>query len=223
MTALDAWIEARRGDAIAGLLRCISSQQTKIRTGFGQTIVPRRGSIVASAVIASYDPDPDYFFHWFRDSALIVDALRYLHVKPCEDINALQALKDFVAFSIAVQSLDGRQLITHASWRDSVQPDFRRYLRDEEDLARVHGQLLEAETRINPDGSLDISRWPRPQHNGSALRALALIRWSEHGLAASLQNDVASLIVRDLMYVEHHAEQSCFDIWEEEKGFHYYT
>ena len=27
-------------------------------------------------VLADYDPDPDYFFHWFRDSAIVIDALR---------------------------------------------------------------------------------------------------------------------------------------------------
>src|ERR1700744_2298962 len=107
MTALDAWIEARRGDAIAGLLRCISSQQTKIRTGFGQTIVPRRGSIVASAVIASYDPDPDYFFHWYRDSALIMDALRLVRH---EVVQARQLLADFVSFSLDLARLDGRDV-----------------------------------------------------------------------------------------------------------------
>ena len=25
---------------------------------------------------AAYDPDPDYFFHWHRDSAIVIDALR---------------------------------------------------------------------------------------------------------------------------------------------------
>src|SRR3546814_7671953 len=53
----------------------------KSRPGFAQNIRPRAGSIIASPVLASYDPDPDYFFHWYRDSAVVIDALRVL----CED------------------------------------------------------------------------------------------------------------------------------------------
>ena len=34
-----------------------------------------------------------------------------------------------------------------------------------------------AETRVNPDGTLDISSWARPQHDGPPLRALAVLRW----------------------------------------------
>ena len=50
----------------------------KERPRFGQVIAPKPGSVVASPVLASYDPDPDYFFHWYRDSALVMDALRLL-------------------------------------------------------------------------------------------------------------------------------------------------
>ena len=45
---------------------------------FVQIIVPKPGSVVASPVLAAYDPEPDYFFHWYRDSALVMDALRLL-------------------------------------------------------------------------------------------------------------------------------------------------
>ena len=50
----------------------------KLRPRFGQVIVPKPGSVVASPVLAAYDPEPDYFFHWYRDSALVMDALRLL-------------------------------------------------------------------------------------------------------------------------------------------------
>ncbi|NBV94800.1 MAG: glucan 1,4-alpha-glucosidase, partial [Methylocystaceae bacterium] len=51
------------------MLRAISATQIiKDRPGFGQRIIPQLGSVLASPIPASYDPDPDYFFHWFRDS-----------------------------------------------------------------------------------------------------------------------------------------------------------
>lgn len=210
MMALDAWIEGRRGDAIAGLLRCISAQQTKIRAGFGQTIVPRRGSVVASAVIASYDPDPDYFFHWYRDSALIMDALRLVRH---EVGRARQLLADFVSFSLNLAALDGRDM--PAGWQGRAEPDFQRFLRV--DIARAHGDAIPAETRVNPDGTLDISDWPRPQYDGPALRALALMRW---GIESEAEK---SLLTGDLRFLLAHARKPCFDIWEEEVGHHYYT
>jgi len=48
--------------------------------GFGQTIRPCRvrfGLDVARLL----DPDPDYFFHWLRDSAIVIDALRHVIVE----------------------------------------------------------------------------------------------------------------------------------------------
>src|ERR1700760_1483409 len=124
MSGLEAWIAIQRRYAIAGLLRCISSQQVKIREGFGQRIVPRPGSVVASAVLASWDPLPDYFFHWYRDSALIVDALRLVQEAVPQ---ARQLLADFVRFSLELAALDGRAM--PAGWQDKVQPDFARFLR----------------------------------------------------------------------------------------------
>ena len=77
VTALDDWIEKEARFAAGAMLRAVSATNlVKERPGFGQRIVPRPGSVVASPVLAAYDPDPDYFFHWFRDSAIIIDALR---------------------------------------------------------------------------------------------------------------------------------------------------
>ena len=76
MTALDDWIEKEARFAAGAMLRSVSATNlVKERPGFGQRVVPRPGSVLASPVPASYDPDPDYFFHWFRDSAIIIDAL----------------------------------------------------------------------------------------------------------------------------------------------------
>ncbi len=70
---------ARQYDVSAALmLRAISATHlVKERRGFGQTIRPAPGSVLASTALGSWDPDPDYFFHWPRDSALVIDALRH--------------------------------------------------------------------------------------------------------------------------------------------------
>ena len=77
MPGLAEWILAEARFATATMQRAISATQLIMeRPGFGQRVVPRRGSVLASPVPAHYDPDPDYFFHWFRDSAIVIDALR---------------------------------------------------------------------------------------------------------------------------------------------------
>src|SRR6185437_12356801 len=120
--------------------------------------------------------------------------------------------------------LDGRALVQSALWRDRVAADHRQYLRDDAELARVHGPAVSGETRVNADGMLDISRWGRPQHDGPALRALTLMRWTRDAvLPAQLAASLETLLRADLAYVHRFAPEPCFDIWEEDIGLHYYT
>jgi len=210
MTSLESWIARQREHAIAGLLRSISTPVVKTRQGFGQVIRPAKGSIVASPVPASYDPDPDYFFHWFRDGAAVIDALALVRdAVP----GARRLFEDFVDFSLGLSQLDGRRM--PSDWRVGTAPDFVRFLR--KDIGQAHGDAIGAETRVNPDGTLDISDWPRPQHDGPALRALALLRWGP------VRESEILLLKQDLAFVLTHARQPCFDVWEEEVGLHYYT
>lgn len=210
MPDLERWIAREWDHAAEMMLKSISATDVvKDRARFGQVIVPKPGSVVASPVLAAYDPEPDYFFHWYRDSALVMDALRLLK----GDLpQAEQLFRDFVHFSRALDTLDGR--ILPPGWRDAVEPEFRRFLRA--DAGQAHGAAIQADTRVNPDGSLDITDWPRPQHDGPALRALCLMRWGAQG-------EAADLLRRDLAFVLAHARLPCFDIWEEEKGLHAYT
>jgi len=179
MEPFDRWIERQYRHAGTAMLRSISPLGVvKTRPGFGQTIQPVKGAIVASTVLGAYDPDPDYFFHWYRDSAVVIDALRLLLDNGSVGPEALEHLGDFVRFSLSLQQLDGRTVAASPSRRDKVAADFLRYLRDDDDLARVHGDQVAAETRVNPDGTLDVSKWARPQHDGPPLRALAMLRWA---------------------------------------------
>jgi glucoamylase len=105
-----------------------------------------------------------------------------------------------------------------------VAPDFLQWLREDRDLASVYGDAVVAETRVNPDGTLDVARWARPQHDGPPLRALALLRWAAGGhLDAPLLADVTALIRFDLGFTLRHWREPSYDIWEEESGHHYYT
>ena len=165
---------------------------------------------MASPIPASYDPDPDYFFHWFRDSALVIDALALVR-DAVPDSRRL--FDDFVEFSLALSKLDGRQV--PPDWRKAAAPDYVRFLRWE--IGQAHGDAIAGETRVNPDGTLDITDWPRPQHDGPALRVLALLRWGP------VRESEIALLKQDLAFILSHARKPCFDIWEEENGLHYYA
>jgi glucoamylase len=225
MEALDLWVDRQYRHAANAMLSSVSPlDMVKTRPGFGQTVVPAKGSIVASPVLAAYDPDPDYFFHWYRDSAVVVDALRLLFEDGSAGPSALAQFAHFVRFSLSLQGLDGRALVAAPDWRNRVTPEFTKFLRTDADLASVHGETVAAETRVNPDGTLDISSWPRPQYDGPALRALTLLRWTRcTRIDANLSAAVAALLRADLAFTRKHWRDSCFDLWEEEKGLHYYT
>jgi glucoamylase len=225
MQPIEPWLDLQYRHAASAMLRSISPVGiVKHRPGFGQTVRPCKGAIVASPVLASYDPDPDYFFHWYRDSAVIIDALRLLYRDGSVGAAAREHLADFVHFSRSLLQIDGRALVTNPGWRAAVAADFTQFLRTDADLGAAHGEAIAGETRVNPDGTLDISNWPRPQHDGLALRALALLRWmAGSGIEGEAGRALAALVRFDLDFTLRHWREPSFDIWEEERGQHYYT
>ncbi|MGH8517951.1 MAG: glycoside hydrolase family 15 protein, partial [Panacagrimonas sp.] len=225
--SLGSWVDLQYRRSVVAMLRGISAVDIeKSRPGFGQRVRAARGSVVASIVLADWDPEPDYFFHWYRDSAIVIDALRVLHEAGDLGAEAVAHFADFVRFSLALDRLDGRDLLRDSADRqERTQAGFRRFLRDDEDLAAVRGERVMADTRVNPDGTLDLSKWARPQYDGPPLRALAVLRWLDHLDQADpkLAADAAELVRADLDFTRRHWGEASFDIWEEERGQHYYT
>ena len=91
---------------------------------------------------------------------------------------------------------------------------------------RVHGEAVAGEARVNPDGSIDLQHWSRPQNDGPASRAIIVLRWltSLRGkIDEADANSAARLLRMDLDFTLQNWFTPCFDIWEEEEGLHYYT
>jgi glucoamylase len=225
MEALAPWIDAQYTRAAGAMRGSISAVDVvKKRPGFGQEIRAAKGSVIASRVLASWDPEPDYFFHWFRDSSVVMDALRVLHLDRAAGDDALQDFEDFVGFSLSLEQLDGRALVDDDGWRKAVAPDFAKFVRPPEEFAGLRGARVVAETRVNPDASLDISRWARPQHDGPATRALTVLRWLQQvELDAPCAGLAGELLRADLAFLCAHWSEPSYDIWEEDNGEHYYT
>jgi glucoamylase len=222
--SLDEWLERQYALSVQGLLRSVSSGLTKVRPGFGQSIVALPGSVIASPVLAAYDPEPDYFFHWFRDAALVMDALRLARHEVVGRANAAALFDEFVEFSLSVQSLNGATLALDHPLKSTTSDEYKKFLRPDSELRLVRADRVAADTRVNPDATLDISQWPRPQNDGPALRALALMRWlQDPAIRIERPIPAETLLQRDLEFVLQFAGKACYDIWEEDFGLHYYT
>ena len=115
MESFAAWLDREYRYAATAMMQSFSATGIVKTRGFGHTLHPAKGSIIASPIPASYDPDPDYFFHWYRDSAVVIDALRVLFESGDAGPETLEHLQDFVRFSLSLRTLDGRELIAKRS------------------------------------------------------------------------------------------------------------
>lgn len=220
--AFEQWTQRQLCASLTLMATSISATGlTRKRDEFFQDITPRRGSVVASPTIDE-TVQPDYFFHWLRDSALVVDALALAISRGYEDRARLRHLWDFVAFSQEIGRLDGPARLAEKGVGETSRPELARYLRSEHELRAITGERVLAEARVNPDGSLDILKWARPQYDGSALRALTLLRRMslfEQGDAQAARD----LLRADLEFVLGHIDDPCYDVWEHRFGHHYHT
>jgi glucoamylase len=228
MLALDDWIAVEARIATSRLLAAISAVElVSQRRGFGQRIVPRPGSILASPVPAHYDPDPDYFFHWFRDSAIVIDALLIALAAGYADAAAVVRFREFLQFTRSLHSLDGNEFLRHCNFRARVQPAFVSWLRPDEEVAALSGEAVLADVRVNADGTPDFIRWSRPQTDGPAMLCLTLTRWQAQ--FPHLQEDrrlralLSAVIGTGLAFTLGHVRLPSNGVWEEESGHHYYT
>jgi glucoamylase len=224
---LGIWIAHQTQCSIVSMERAISAAQViRRRVEFGQVIVPAKGSVLASPTIGNWDPEPDYFFHWLRDSAIVMRTVAELMEDAgSEDERARWRghFEDFIGFSLALSRLDGSAFAARSDFRQATQPEFRKFLRPVAEIRAITGDALLGEPRFNPDGTIDILRWSRPQYDGPALRALACLRYLAAGGTPS--DDLAALLRLDLDFTIRHAGESCIGPWEEgdENAHHYYT
>lgn len=148
--------------------------------------------------------DPDYYFHWVRDAALVMNIVvdQYEGASFGERLEWWRRMDDFVKFSRANQ------------------------------ISPAPTGL--GEPKFHVDGRPYTGPWGRPQNDGPALRALVLTRYAKTLLQANQWSYVRSklydaqipartVIKADLEYVAHGWREANFDLWEEVMGDHFYT
>src|SRR3974377_453103 len=124
------WASEQKHFCARAMLRAVSATTlVKHRPAMEQTIRPARGSILASPEMAAYDPKPDYFFHWLRDSAIVADALREAIEDGALGPSAVEHLVDFVAFSLKLCRLDGPTFLRQGGYPEAIEPSFQQHVR----------------------------------------------------------------------------------------------
>jgi glucoamylase len=217
---LAEWIEHQAAISARKLAGAVSATHlTFHRPGFGQVVRPAKGSVLASPETTLGD-GPDYFFHWIRDAAAVMEAIRILAVRGPDAAAWTERFLDCVRFSLALGRLSGADLL-RSGVRARVTPDFQKFVRPEAEIAAVSGERVLGDVRYGADGTLDFIKWARPQHDGAALEALVAIRFWKNDRSSD-PTALEELIKRDLDYSARHIADPCTDIWEEERGEHYY-
>jgi glucoamylase len=186
---LDQWIAKQQKISWSRLLSNISRNDTL------------RGVVVASPSKS----DPDYYYHWVRDAALVMDVVGKVHRNTKSD-EMKEATHQYL--------MDYRTLVNR--------------LQQTKTLTGL------GEPKYHVDGSSFDGPWGRPQNDGPALRAITFIRFAEglldkgyyelvDRLFYSAEIPAETPIKRDLEYVAHHWDEIGFDLWEEVYGYHFYT
>lgn len=227
---LTRWIALQAEVSATRIERAISATHlTHARPGFGFVVSPAKGSILASPVSAHWNPEPDYFFHWLRDSAITAKAVLHLirSGNPQQQEHWHEHFEDFIRFSLSLSSIDGADFLRTSTYRGRTKLELRKFLRPDDELRNLAGMRLLAEPRVNANGMPDFNNWARPQYDGPALRALACIGYES--LCAEQGREpipeLARLIDQDLVFTLAHAGRPCIGPWEVngEIDHHYYT
>jgi len=83
------------------------------------------------------------------------------------------------------------------------------------------------EPKFEVDGSAFTGAWGRPQRDGPALRATALIAYSRwllsNGGTSTVTSVIWPIVSNDLNYVGQYWNQTTFDLWEETDGSSFFT
>jgi glucoamylase len=95
------------------------------------------------------------------------------------------------------------------------------------DTEIIHIQHHAAEPKFNIDKTPYKGEWGRPQNDGPALRGIVCLQMLQYFDNEYIHNEylekLHKIIQNDLKYTIENIDNPCFDLWEEQYGFHLYT
>ncbi|KAK4184856.1 family 15 putative glycoside hydrolase [Podospora australis] len=163
-----------------------------------------RGRNVAPGVVVASpsQSEPDYFYTWTRDAALVYKGLAdALSANYTGQLN--YEMQQFVISQAKQQAVGNPSGGLVNDGAGLGEPKFM------VDLKEFRGE------------------WGRPQRDGPPLRAIALIRYAKwlisNGYKTAALNNVWPVIKNDLTYTAQYWNQTGFDLWEEVPGSSFFT
>ncbi|VBB18860.1 hypothetical protein YASMINEVIRUS_1392 [Yasminevirus sp. GU-2018] len=171
--------------------------------------------------------DPDYWYEWVRDSAVVVNMMMDLMTTHTIDVvrgsEMMSIIKDYVENHLKFQEFAVSNTQISNQYCDFT--------------------VTLGEPKFNTDITVYDRPWGRPQNDGPALRAIGMIKFAKYMLDRKADQHIKesdlqyiktklydskwpkteSLIKRDLEYVAYEWHKRCFDLWEEIEGLHFYT
>lgn len=187
----------------------INQQTDKSFESILKNIGPPAGdNVEKGAVIASPSKsDPDYFYQWSRDAGITMNTVitAYTDQKAKND-TLRELINDYISASKDLQRLDNPS----------------------GGFDELKGL---GEPKFMVDGSAFTGDWGRPQRDGPAFRAVAMINYCNAGyeyLQVADENNHCNdtyhdVIKNDLDYIAKYWKEDGFDYWEEVNGTHLST
>lgn len=200
--SLTTWLERERPIALHGILANIG--------GSGVSGTQAAGANPGIVIASPSKSDPDYFYTWMRDAALTIktltDELKSSPLPQWTSSSDLEAtIQDYISSQAALQGVEN-----------------------------LSGKMCEGglgEPKFNPDGTPFTGAWGRPQRDGSALRAVALVAYARELLSRDALGEqegvvrelIWPVVRNDLSYVMRYWNETTFDLWEEVRGRSFFT
>ena len=205
----------------------LSSQESSALTKIFNNIAPYGPNLqdaLPGVSVASPSRDhPDYYYQWTRDSA--ITALALVHT-----------------YASSPNSTQGFHLVEILDAYSDLQAHLQQVTNPSGSFSGLQGL---AEPKFHVNGTAFTGPWGRPQRDGPALRALALIEyirvynathpalwtstdppgrtaWYRHFYEATMPAE--SVIKADLEHISKYWNLGDgFDLWEEKRGIHLFT
>lgn len=143
--------------------------------------------------IASPSTNPPYQYHWIRDAALSIRVFIDLYQKTSEEKYFIHILN---------------------------------YIEAESQIQSLNTLTGLGEPKIKINGTSFNDPWGRPQNDGPALRCINLIRIVniiKNKYPEITTKTIYPMIQKDVEYILMKYNEISFDLWEEIKGWHFYT
>lgn len=164
--------------------------------GSGSELVP--GAFPGIVVTAPSSYNPDYYYSWTRDSALTFTML----------------IDELILGNTSIQPLVDDYVRAQAILQTIANPSGTLYPAG---LGLGDPKFYTNETRFNGE-------WGRPQRDGPALRAIALMDYCNYLLSKGDSCAMVwPIVINDLKYVGQYWNQTGYDLWEEVHGSSFFT